>query len=133
MPFYTYVCEKCGNFDKMRPISDRDTPVDCPECGEPTAKRAVTGTRFNLTGDGWPSKNIRVANQMSKRNRHLKTKEEEAKHDGRVPSVVPNVGGEITGNWEEAGRLAKSKGKDTSGYEKKVAEEKALKAKPSTK
>lgn len=32
MPFYDYVCENHGKFEKIKKISDRFT-CECPECG----------------------------------------------------------------------------------------------------
>jgi hypothetical protein len=42
-----------------------------------------------------------------------------------VPSLAPNVDGERTDSWSDATKLAKSKGKDTSGYEKYARKERS--------
>jgi len=127
MPFYEYVCEACeSHFDKKQSVADRDVPVECPDCGEETSKRAVTGSRFNFVGDDWASKNNRVKGQMAAKNRKLKAKERELINDGGVPGgkLVPNVGGERADSWSEASKLAKSKGKDSSGYDKMASKDK---------
>ena len=61
---------------------------------------------------------------MATKNRRLDAKTEEMKRDAPGVSLVPNVGGERTDSWAEAGRLAASQGKDPSGYEAKAKTEK---------
>lgn len=34
MPTYTYTCKEHGQFDKLRKISDRNKPAECPKCGK---------------------------------------------------------------------------------------------------
>jgi hypothetical protein len=60
---------------------------------------------------------------MAARRGHLADKEREAKGDGMIPSLQPNVGGEQVSSWAEASKLAKDQGKDTSGYEQRAREE----------
>jgi putative FmdB family regulatory protein len=51
MPIYTYRCQQCGEeFDKLRPLSERDAPVDCPDCGSPDVERAVA--QFGIGAGG---------------------------------------------------------------------------------
>jgi putative FmdB family regulatory protein len=34
MPVYEYTCEGCGHtYESIRPLSRRDDPPPCPECG----------------------------------------------------------------------------------------------------
>jgi putative FmdB family regulatory protein len=42
MPTYDYKCERCGDFDALRSIAQRDQPADCPGCGHP-APRVLGG------------------------------------------------------------------------------------------
>jgi hypothetical protein len=84
------------------------------------------GTSFPgmiFRGDGWASKNNRIAGQMKDKNKRLKGKEREQKGDGMIPTLAPNVGGEQTSSWAEAAKLAKDKGKDTSGYDRLARKE----------
>ncbi len=126
MPTYAYHCDACGlDFDKILPISRYQEPQTCPDCQAGPAKKMVTMTNFILRGDGWAGKNNRIAGQMRKKNQRLDAKQSERKKDGsgRV-KLAPNVNGERVGSWSEASRLAKSKGKDTSGYDRMAAKEK---------
>jgi putative FmdB family regulatory protein len=124
MPIYTYACDACEqDFEQVLPLSRYDEPQACPSCGE-TARKTVAPVGFILAGDGWASKNGRVAKQMAEKNRRLDSKQREMKHDGPGVRLAPNVGGERVDSWSEAAKLAKSKGKDTSGYEKMAAKEK---------
>ncbi len=53
MPIYEYECVSCGKrFDQLQRLSDPD-PTDCPTCGAPQLKRAVTAASFRLKGGGW--------------------------------------------------------------------------------
>lgn len=124
MPTYNYECDTCCNeFEELTPLAQYQDPQPCPECGE-LAKRvmgAFPGTIFR--GDNWSSKNNRIAGQMREKNKRLEAKEREQKGDGMIPSLAPNVGGEKTDSWAEASKLAKSKGKDTSGYDSRARKE----------
>jgi putative FmdB family regulatory protein len=56
MPTYEYQCKACGNtWEQDQKI--KEPPVkDCPKCGEPKAKRLISGgTGFQLVGSGWAS------------------------------------------------------------------------------
>jgi len=53
MPIYEYECQSCGKrFDQLQKMSDPD-PTDCPTCGAPQLKRALTAAAFRLKGAGW--------------------------------------------------------------------------------
>lgn len=126
MPTYSYHCDDCGiNFDKILPISRYDEPQQCPDCGAGPVKKMVTRPNFILRGDGWAGKNNRIAGQMRKKNQRLDAKQRERRKDGSGGvTLAPNVGGERVESWSEASKLAKSKGKDTSGYDRLAAKEK---------
>jgi putative FmdB family regulatory protein len=40
MPVYDYLCNDCGPFTDMRPMSECDAPQDCPRC-ESSSPRAI--------------------------------------------------------------------------------------------
>jgi putative FmdB family regulatory protein len=126
VPTYSYRCDSCGfEFDKILPISRYDDPQDCPECSVGPARKILTATNFILRGDGWAGKNNRIAGQMRKKNQRLDAKQAERKRDGSGGvRLAPNVEGQRVDSWSEASKLAKSKGKDTSGYDRLAATEK---------
>lgn len=121
MPTYPYECQTCEHqFELVMKMSEYDSKVKppCPECGaEEQVARIFTPPMINFAGDGWATKNNRIASQMRSKNRRLAAKEREQKNDGMLPKLQPNVGGERVESWSEAAKLAKSKGKDASGYE----------------
>lgn len=117
MPVYEYICRRCDKiFESILPISRRAEPQKCPECGS-GGERIMSLTGFVLNGDGWPSKAIRVREQMLKRRDRVGKKEDEKRRDGFGMKLAPNVGGEEVDSWREARKLAESKGKDTSTYD----------------
>ena len=125
MPLYSYHCESCDrDFDEMARLAQYQDPQPCPLCGA-MAPRVIGGRfpGFILAGDGWVSKNERIRGQMQKKNERLAAKEREMRGDGMLPSLQPNVGGERTKSWADAAKLAKEKGKDTSGYERLARQE----------
>jgi len=125
MPTYAYECEKCGEiFDKILPVSRYDEPQNCINCNEGPAKKLVTAPNFILKGDGWAGKNLRIKRQMEKKNQRLASKEREFKNDAPSVRLAPNVDGQRVDSWGEAAKLAKSKGKDSSGYEARARSEK---------
>jgi putative FmdB family regulatory protein len=126
MPTYAYRCDGCGEeFDKVLPISRYKEPQDCINCGEGPARKMITGgTGFILKGDSWAGKNLKVKSQMREKNRRLDSKQNEMKRDAPSVTLTPNVAGEQVGSWSEASKLAKSKGKNTSGYDRLARKEK---------
>jgi len=125
MPTYTYHCDACDHpFEKILRMSQYADPQDCPECGG-AARKTVSPVGFVLKGDGWTGKNLKIKRQMAKKNQRLDAKAADRRRSSSGPKLVPNVGGERTESWSDAGKLAKSKGLGTSGYEKKAASEKS--------
>ena len=124
MPTYSYRCNKCNTeFDRVLRIANYKDPQDCPECGEGQAQKLVVPVNFNLPGDGFPGKNNRIAGQMVRKNRRIDLKQNEKKFYESPLTLVPNVEGERTDSWVDAAKLARDKGKDSSGYEKRAKKE----------
>jgi len=125
MPTYEYRCDACEeHFEKLLPIARYREPQDCPACGHTPATKLVSGgSGFILRGDGWAGKNNRVRGQMRAKNRRLDAAQAERGQDAGG-KLAPNVEGERVGSWSEATKLARSKGKDTSGYEARARKEK---------
>lgn len=110
MPTYAYHCPDCGSsFERVLSFAERDQPQTC-SCGG-LGKKVLGNPGFILQGDGWAGKNIRIRGQMESKNRRLGQKGKDIPTPNRL---VPNVDGEEVATWEEARRLAASKGKDTS-------------------
>ncbi|MFL6629390.1 MAG: FmdB family zinc ribbon protein [Vitreoscilla sp.] len=65
MPTYDYACARCGGFDAIRPAAQRDTPMACPDCGEPSARVFVAAPRLALMDGG-----LRSAVATNERARH---------------------------------------------------------------
>lgn len=126
MPTYSYECRNCSlQFEKMVPLSEYKAPQACDSCGSSDTQKILTAVGLNFSGDNWTSKNLRVQKQMREKNKRLAIKERDFKHDGGVPRLVPNVSGEQTSSWSDAAKLARSKGKDTTGYDKLARKEKS--------
>ena len=127
MPTYGYLCKTCDcRFEIVMKMSEYDSSYKpgCPDCSSSDhIVRVFTPPMINFSGDGWATKNGRIASQMREKNKKLAAKEREMKGDGMLPKLAPNVGGERTDTWADAAKLAKSKGKDTSGYEKYARKE----------
>jgi len=123
MPEYAFKCstETCGMaFFENLAIANRNADVPCPTCKGGSIKQVTTGVGTVLRGDVWPGKNIRVKNQMKERRERIGQREHVLAMDGPQFELAPNVEGQRVDNWEEASKLAASKGKDTSGYEQKA-------------
>lgn len=89
----------------------------------------MTVPYVTFAGDGWASKNNRIKGQMRAKNKRLDAKERERKGDGAGGvSLAPNVDGKRTDSWSDAVKLAKSQGKDTTGYQNYARKEKLRKS-----
>jgi putative FmdB family regulatory protein len=51
MPIYEYECPKCGKFEEIQKMTDKQLET-CPKCGNP-CKRLISKTDFVLLGGGW--------------------------------------------------------------------------------
>ncbi len=79
---------------------------------------------FNLVGDDWTGKNIRIKGQMMKRRQEATERQNEFKRDsGKIPTLAPNVGGERVESWADAQKLAKDRGRVASTYDPLVRKE----------
>lgn len=128
MPIYEFVCRSCeATFDKRLPVSQYNDPQVCDACGSGETYRAVSMPSFNLTGDSWPSKNYRIQKQMENKNQRLSVKSRERSREAPGMTLAPNVDGERVDSWEDAKKLAASKGKVTSTYDPHINKENSLK------
>ena len=55
MPFYDYVCEKCGHQMEVMHSVHGHGPSVCPECGGPM-KKAISAPAVHFKGSGWARK-----------------------------------------------------------------------------
>ena len=46
MPVYEYLCNECGPFTDMRPMSECDAPQDCPRCETSAPRVILTAPNF---------------------------------------------------------------------------------------
>ena len=123
---YDYKCSSCGEeYQCNIPMDDHKVPQPCPSCGVENEKLWKPTTNMIFKGDGWSTKNERVKRQMRAKNAKLDQRQNEMKNDTNVGGrLAPNVDGERVDSWSDAQKLAKSKGKNTSSYDKLVATEK---------
>jgi len=130
MPSYGFDCQGCkARFDIFTVPSKYIDKQPCPECGSADTKRYYTVPYVTFKGDGWVDKDLRIKRQMQEKNRLLDKKQKDRYRTkgraGAVAALTPNVGGEEVDTWAEATKLAASKGKNTTGYAKQAAAEKA--------
>ena len=52
MPTYDYHCPRCGAFDALRPLSQRDQAADCPACGQASPRVFASAAPLALSGGG---------------------------------------------------------------------------------
>jgi putative FmdB family regulatory protein len=53
MPTYEYRCEACSHeLEAFQSIKDAKL-TKCPKCGRKKLERLISGTSFQLKGDGW--------------------------------------------------------------------------------
>lgn len=65
MPTYDYLCPGCGDFDVVRPMSQRNDPAACPGCGASAPRVLATAPRLALV-DG----HTRAAIGANERSQH---------------------------------------------------------------
>ncbi len=127
MPEYAYACsdDECATgFFKNLAIVNRNEVQACPTCDAPAVKKIAEGVGGVLRGDVWPGKNIRIKRQMALRRARVGEREHTLKMDGPQFNLAPNVEGERVDSWDEAGKLAASKGKNTREYKNRARKDK---------
>lgn len=127
MPTYTFHCKSCDkDFDLKLKMGDR-TKHPCAFCQSLDNTRVFSPMSVVLDGDGWTGKNIKIKGQMRQKNARIAPKEREFVRDSKAMktmTIQPNVDGVRTDSWAEARELARSKGKNTTSYDKYVRKEK---------
>ena len=62
MPVYDYLCDACGPFTAMRPMSEYEKPHACPDCDEMAPRVMLTAPRFSTM-----SASLRLAHATNER------------------------------------------------------------------
>lgn len=65
MPVYEYLCDDCGPFTNMRPMSEFEQPDVCPDCGNTSPRVILTAPRFSCM-----SADSRKAHSVNERSAH---------------------------------------------------------------
>ncbi|MCK0198525.1 zinc ribbon domain-containing protein [Ancylobacter sp. 6x-1] len=47
MPVYEYLCDTCGDFTALRPMSEYQAPQPCPDCGASAPRVLLTAPHFS--------------------------------------------------------------------------------------
>jgi putative FmdB family regulatory protein len=55
VPFYDYICQKCGHEVEVMHSVHGQGPAACPKCGGPM-KKALTAAAVHYKGSGWARK-----------------------------------------------------------------------------
>jgi len=125
MPIYEFRCNCCKNsFEELLTFSQVKEIQECPQCESSETRKIITPPNVVFKGDSWGDKNAKIKKQMSRKHKRLDRKQNEMKIDAPAVTLAPNVNGERTDTWSEASKLAKSKGKDTTLYDKNARKEK---------
>jgi putative FmdB family regulatory protein len=81
MPTYDYKCTKCGNEQEEIHQFHLKPEIKCIRCNE-ICERLFTTSGFVFKGDGSPSQNFRMKDQMNKKSQRMKTKMFERESSG---------------------------------------------------
>ena len=69
MPTYEYLCDDCGTFEAIRPMSRSSESVDCPACGAPAPRCIASAPACPSL-----SPELRTAHATNERSRHEPTR-----------------------------------------------------------
>lgn len=113
MSVYTVECSACGAETSVQ-RAPKDFPqlkrdgAPCGQCG--AAARYVFqpgGLKVNFSGPSWADKNMREKDYRLRRSETLAQRQRD---NHWKPTLQPNYQGEQTDSWQEAQRLAASRG-----------------------
>jgi putative FmdB family regulatory protein len=86
MPTYEYACEACGNEWEAEQRITENALKDCPKCGEPKARRLISGSRFLLKGGGWYADGYGSSSKTSETKTSSDTKSESKPAESKTES-----------------------------------------------
>lgn len=86
MPTYEYACEACGNEWEAEQRITENALKDCPKCGEPKARRLISGSRFLLKGGGWYADGYGSSSKPSETKTSSDTKSESKPAESKAES-----------------------------------------------
>lgn len=82
MPVYEYLCDDCGDFTALRPMSEYQDPQPCPDCGVLAPRVMLTAPHFTSM-----SRASLAAHSTNEQSRHApmsvdayKEKQDRARH-----------------------------------------------------
>src|SRR5574343_1156460 len=114
MRTYQVQCKSCHAIQdtKIKPSEFKllkTEGVPCNQCpnGQAFLYFDPSQTNISFKGDVWADKNYRELDYREKRSSMLSKKQKDSHW---VPSLQPNVDGEEVDSWEDAQKLAASKG-----------------------
>ncbi|WP_051530469.1 FmdB family zinc ribbon protein [Halomonas halodenitrificans] len=81
MPIYEFHCCRCGCFDALVSMSQREAPRACPGCGE-TATRRLSAPRLALMPTA-----LRQAHTINERSAHEPKSQHGCRHDHATAST----------------------------------------------
>lgn len=130
MPTYEYKCNECGVIEEIVHSIKESPLIECPYCKN-KGKKVTMERLISLNKGGFIFKQWTEAQAYKiKRDRYNKSEElgkKQKERYGEGPKLVPNVGGEEVGSWEEAKKLAASKKLNTNTYDKFIEKNKLIK------
>jgi putative FmdB family regulatory protein len=119
MPLYQYKCS-CGESKEVNHAMSGKPEVSC-DCGK-SMRKSLSGGSGSYIDGVTVGKYYKEDRLQKKKRAHLAVKQQE--RYGGENKLVPNVDGEEVGSWDEAQKLAASKGKTTDSYKDLVESEK---------
>jgi len=114
MPKYRLLCVDCNEESEAFHSIKESPTFKCSSCGS-DLKKLIGSPSVHLKGDSWTGKLLKEKDLRQKKSTYLDRKQ---RVEHKLDKVVPNVDGEVVSSWKEAKSLAKSKGYDTSSYDK---------------
>ncbi len=66
MPIYDYLCDACGPFTALQPMSAYEADMNCPECGGAAPRALLSVPHFAVMDAG-----RRKAHALNERNAHM--------------------------------------------------------------
>ena len=89
MPTFDYQCSACKSVQEEFQSISATPEIKCNKCGKKCIKRFSVTQNVILKGGGWPSQDIKMKSQMTKKNSRMKGKMADREKSG---DAVRNLG-----------------------------------------
>jgi len=91
MPTYDYVCTKCESVQEEFHSIFVKQDILCNKCGSKCKRKISSGNGFILKGGDWPSKEMKLKSDMTKKSARMKDVSTDREKSGEAVKTIADL------------------------------------------